>query len=161
MLTEIQVAETRVVARFDRMPDAVRAEMVKAVQVERLVLEALIKRKLSGEVLNVVTGRLRRSIFSDVETRDDAVTGTVSQSGDVKYGARHEFGFTGAETVAAHVRTITQAFGYAIAPRAVDVRSFTRTANTPERSFMRSSLADRSEAIVAALKGTVARGIAG
>lgn len=161
MLTEIQVAETRVVARFDRMPDAVRSEMVRAVQVERLVLEALIKRKLSGEVLNVVTGRLRRSIFSDVETRDDAVTGMVSQSGDVTYGARHEFGFTGEETVAAHVRTITQAFGHAIAPRAVDVRSFTRSANTPERSFMRASLTDRSEAIVAALKGAVARGIAG
>ncbi|MGU3480324.1 hypothetical protein, partial [Methylobacterium sp. D48H] len=63
------------VARFDRMPDAVRAEMVKAVQVERLVLEALIKRKPSGEVLNVVTGRLRRSIVSDVGQSGDAVTG--------------------------------------------------------------------------------------
>lgn len=160
MLTEIQVDETRVVAWFDRMPDAVRGEMVKVVQVERLVLEALVKRKLSGEVLNVVTGRLRRSIFSDVEARGDAVTGTVSQSGDVPYGARHEFGFTGAETVAAHVRTITQAFGHAIAPRVVEVQSFTRTAHTPERSFLRSSLADRTEAIVAALKGAVARGTA-
>ena len=73
----------------------------------------------------------------------------------------HEHSGRWQETVAAHVRTITQVFGHAIAPRAIDVRSFTRTANTPERSFMRSSLADRAEAIVAALKGAVARGIAG
>lgn len=160
MLTDIQVDETRVVARFDALPGSVHGELVKVVEVERLVLEALIKKKLSGEVLNVQSGNLRRSVSSHTDDDGASVHGVAIQSGDVKYGARWEFGFSGSETVAAHTRTITQAFGRAIAPSQVRVQTFTRTVDTPERSFMRSSLADRASRIVAALKGAVARGVA-
>lgn len=160
MLTDIQVDETRVVARLDGIPDRVHGELWKVVEVERLVLESLIKRKLSGDVLNVVTGNLRRSVSSHTEDDGASIYGIAAQSGDVKYGARWEYGFSGTETVAAHTRTVTQAFGRAIAPTQVDVQTFTRTVNAAERSFMRSSLADRADAIVAALKGAVARGLA-
>ncbi len=47
MLTEIQVDETRVVARFERVVGDVLRELRAAVDIERLILEALIKRKLS------------------------------------------------------------------------------------------------------------------
>ncbi|WP_053078378.1 hypothetical protein [Methylobacterium tarhaniae] len=158
MLTEIQVDETKVVARFERVVGDVLREIRAAVDIERLILEALVKRKLSGEVLNVVTGKLRRSIYSYVETEGDRISGVVAQSGDVKYGARWEFGFTGDEVVQAHVRTITQAFGRAIAPREVEVREFTRHVDQPARPFMRPSLAERAAAIVARLKGAAVRG---
>lgn len=158
MLTGIQVDETRVVARLERVPDDMLRELRAAVDIERLILEALIKRKLSGEVLNVVTGKLRRSIHSFVEAEGDRISGVVAQSGDVKYGRRWEFGFTGDEVVQAHVRTISQAFGHAIAPREVEVRAFTRHVDQPARPFMRPSLAERAAAIVARLKGAAARG---
>lgn len=160
MLTEIHIDETRVIARLDDLGGRVQHELRKVVETERLILEALIKRKLSGEVLNVVTGNLRRSVASHTEDAGASVYGVAIQSGDVKYGARWEYGFSGTETVAAHTRTVTQAFGEAIAPTEIRVQTFTRTANSPARSFMRSSLADRSAAIVAALKGAVARGLA-
>ncbi|MET7242495.1 hypothetical protein ABZT49_03945 [Methylobacterium sp. EM32] len=158
MLTGIEVDETKVVARFERVVGDVLRELRAAVDVERLILEALIKRKLSGEVLNVVTGRLRRSIYSTIEAEGDRISGVVAQSGDVKYGRRWEFGFTGDEVVRAHVRTITQAFGAAIAPREVEVREFTRHVDQPARPYMRPSLAERAAAIMARLKGAAARG---
>ncbi len=161
MLIDIQVDETRVVARFERVVGDVLRELRAAVEIERLILEALIKRKLSGEVLNVQTGKLRRSIYSYVEAEGDAISGVVAQSGDVKYGARWEFGFTGDEVVQAHVRTITQAFGRAIAPREVEVREFTRHIDQPARPYMRPSLAERAEAIVERLRGAAAKGMAG
>lgn len=161
MLTTITVDETRVVAFVEGAPDRVVKALRTAVDVERLILEALIKRKLSGQVLGVVTGNLRRSISSFVEQDGDAVYGGAIQSGDVKYGRRWEFGLTGDEAVRAHVRTITQAFGRAIAPREVEVGAFVRHVDQPARPFMGPSLDERVDAIVAHLKRAVDQGLQG
>lgn len=135
--------DREVVGRLDSLPDRLRVVLRAKVYSLVLRLEDHIKtQKLSGQVLNVVTGRLRRSIFSKVTETQDAIIGEVSSSGDVKYAARHEFGFSGQETVRAHTREIKQAFGQIIEPKTVAVRAFTRQANTPERSFMRSSFND-------------------
>lgn len=49
------------------------------------------------------------------------------------------------------------AFGRPIDPVTVTVAAFTRTANQPERSFLRSSLKDQAAAIEKALTDAVAR----
>lgn len=59
----------------------------------RLVLELLVKvkrDKLSGQALNVRTGRLRRSITRRVEVNGNDVDGIVGTN--VEYGKFHEYG---------------------------------------------------------------------
>jgi len=122
-------------------------EIVKSIQLLTIKLTNKVKNdKLSGQVLNVRTGRLRNSIHSKVEHTPNAIKGIVQTN--VKYAAVHEYGFKGSVTVKAHLRTIKQAFGKPIAPTSVQIGSFTRTANFPQRSFLRSSLQDmRQEAL--------------
>lgn len=84
--------------------------------------------KLSGQVLHVRTGRLRRSIAQNVEASGNEITGIVSTA--VSYAKTHEYGFKGTVNVRAHDRN-----GH-------PVRGHTRQVNLPERSFLRSALAD-------------------
>ena len=88
---------------------------------------------------------LRENTFDhDVEVRDLARI--------------HEYGFSGPETVRAHSRTIKQAFGRAISPKTVFVKEFSREMHMPERSFMRSALADKREEIKQGLADAIHEG---
>ena len=159
---EIEVhGSVEIVARLEALPEKLRASLRKKVPFLALLLEDHIKSdKLSGQVLNVVTGRLRRSIHSDVIETGTSIEGRVSSSGDVKYAAIHEYGFSGAETVRAHTREIKQAFGHAITPRTVNVREFVRQMEMPERSFMRSSFDDLKDVLRRGLVSAINEGLA-
>ncbi len=153
------VGDTAVEARLEGLPDALREALRRKVFGLTLMLEDYIKNdKLSGQVLNVVSGRLRRSIFSTTTETATSVEGTVASSGDVKYARIHEYGFSGPETVRAHSRTIKQAFGRAISPKTVFVKEFSREMHMPERSFMRSALADKREEIKQGLADAIHEG---
>lgn len=132
--------DANVVRSFGRVSPEVRAEIGKATG--RIVLRLMrnVKRdKLSGQVLKVRTGRLRRSITQRVEEAGDVITGIVGTN--VEYAARHEFGFTGTETVKAHLRLVKQAFGKDLKhPVWATVGTHTREAKYPEHSFLRSAL---------------------
>jgi len=74
-------------------PTRVRQALLKSitkssVQVQRAVKEG----KLTGQVLHVRTGTLRRSINREVIERDDGIFAVVGTN--VKYGAAWEQGFT-------------------------------------------------------------------
>lgn len=117
------------------------------------------KEKLSGPVLKTRTGRLRRSIntqFVESPTRLAVQVGT-----NVEYAAVHEYGFDGQQTVKAHLRTMSQAFGRQIAARKVAVRAFQRHVHLPERSFLRSSLAELAPQIRAELAHDVQAALEG
>ncbi|SDC50111.1 Bacteriophage HK97-gp10, putative tail-component [Sphingomonas sp. YR710] len=116
-----------------RLQTEVQAGLAEAA--ERLRRE-IVDNRLSGQVLNAHSGRLRGSIM--VATGNQS----VSVTSDLPYAAAQEYGFDGVETVRAHVRRIREAFGRPIAEKAVNVRSFARPAHLPARSFMRSALAD-------------------
>lgn len=148
MITAYLVGESELMARMDKMyPNAqkglLEAVTRLAIQLQRHVMQD----KLSGQVLNVRTGTLRRSINERVEQQATSTTGTVGTN--VDYAARFEYGFHGSETVKAHQRTIRQVFGKPIDERVIQVRSFTRQANQPERSFLRSALHDMEAQIKA------------
>ena len=81
--------------------------------------------KLSGQALNVRTGRLRRSINGTTTDLDTShPEGSVGTN--VKYARAHEFGFSGSVPVKAHLRTIKEAFGRSITPVSVSVAGYTR-----------------------------------
>lgn len=52
-----------------------------------------------------ITGRLRQGVNTAVEVKGDQVIGRIGDN--VKYAARHEFGFRGIESVREHVRVIS------------------------------------------------------
>lgn len=115
--------------------------------------------KLSGQVLNTRTGRLRRSINRRLEG-----SGTTSIAGyvgtNVEYARRHELGFHGTETVREHLRLIKQAWGKPLAsPKQVRVQPHSRQVDYPARSFLRTALREMDAEITAALKRATNQGI--
>jgi phage gpG-like protein len=121
----------------------------------------VVRDKLTGQVLKVRTGTLRRSIgVSMNEPGGDKIIGLVSTN--LKYAPPHEYGFHGSVNVRAHLREIKQAFGRQLkTPVTVSVGAYSRNVDLPERSFLRSALRDmRASGIIdtdinAALKGAL------
>jgi phage gpG-like protein len=135
------VGDQAVIARFEELSPALQTRAVEAITRLSLKLQRDVQTdKLSGQVLKLKTGTLRRSIDWKVNQANGQITGKVSTN--VKYGIAHEFGFSGVVDVKAHLRTITQAFGKSITPKTVEVRAHPMKMNLPERSFLRSALRD-------------------
>lgn len=146
---------------LDKMPVLV----VQAVQNKMRVLTVdlqgyVIANKLQGQVLNHKSGALSRSIQEDVLADGDTITGEVFSSGDVKYAAIHEYGGVihhpggtpyipnanggGAEFVSKIFASSLKGAGLPVTkPHDITM---------PERSFLRSSLAEKSDEIVAGIK---------
>jgi len=98
------------------------------------------KEKLTGEVLQVRSGRLRRSINMRMEgTGGDQVSGTVGTN--VLYAAIHEFG----GTIPGHPLEAVNAKALRFMPKGASDFIFRRRVQIPdirmpERSFLRSAL---------------------
>lgn len=132
----------------------IQSEIDRTMRELAVKLTAKVKaEKLSGQVLRNRTGRLRRSINFRMAGEGSAhVVATVGTN--LEYGRIHELG--GAVTIKEHLRMVRQAWGRPIAPRQVLVR--THTAHFPERSFLRSALAELEPVIRAELAAAVNRG---
>lgn len=110
--------------------------------------------KLSGQALNVRTGRLRRSINSKMTgVNTDQVAGYVGTN--VSYAHAHEFGFQGSVTVKEHLRTQVKAWGKSIEPKKVTVHAHQMKMSIPEHSFLRSALAEMDTEIDREISGAV------
>lgn len=150
------VGDKAVMARLERIPGEAEKQIGQTVGRWALKLQRhVVRDKLTGQVLNVRTGTLRRSIDQVVLRTPGTVCAVVSTN--LEYARRHEYGFKGTETVKAHLRTIKQAWGRPITPREVMVRQHVRTLNLPERSFLRSALADMAPEILADLDAAAGR----
>jgi phage gpG-like protein len=91
----IEIDDRTIITKLDFMPTKLRDALVREVTVLASKLVARIKQdKLSGQVLNVRTGNLRRSITDEVTSTASTVTGRVFSDKSVKYAAIHEFGGT-------------------------------------------------------------------
>lgn len=131
--------------RFATLPDLMRQRVRASVQALGLELLRKVKaEKLSGQVLNVRTGRLRRSVNEETRTGGDSVTSTVGTN--VSYARFWELGFRGVEQVREHLR-----LGH-------PVRAHTRTVNVAPRSFLVSSLDEMRGRIAERLTAAAAVG---
>lgn len=144
MIKATIIGHRETVDRLRRIVPDVRAELRKAIERQSIKLSSKVKaQKLSGQVLNVKTGRLRRSINQRVEEQGSRITGYVGTN--VEYAKGHEFGFSGVVTVREHLRK-------AKGNKPVTVRAHSQRVNLPARSFLRSALAESLPDIRAALK---------
>ena len=112
--------------------------------------------KLSGAVLNSRSGALRDSIVASVSADADGVVASVGSVGDVKYAAIQEYG---GKTSAHEILPVK---AQALAFVAGGAQRFARRVEhpgslIPERSYLRSSLDEMRDEILAALAEAAAR----
>lgn len=149
------IGSDRVAAKFERMQAQVMPKLTERIARIVIKLQArVVSSKLSGQVLKVRTGTLRRSIHNTVTAVGNIITGIVGTI--MEYAGIHEFGFKGPETVKEHLRTIKQAFGQPLkSPMKITIHAHTRQVNYPEHSFLRSALADMRQEILVDIYGGV------
>lgn len=155
MITGYVSGDNAITARLRAMPEAV--EQGVQASIGRLVLRLqrkVMQDKLTGQVLKVRTGTLRRSIDQVVVAEPGAVTGIVSTN--VKYGKAHEYGFKGPANVKEHLRLVKQAWGKPLKfPVFATVKAHTVNMSLPERSFLRSALREMEPDIRGDLRKSV------
>jgi len=139
MITGTVVGGEALIERFESLPNRLRAELRVGIARACLLVQRETKEsKLTGQVLNVRSGRLRRSINMRITEEPDQVTGIVGTN--VSYARAHEFGFDGTVNVREHLRrTVSGKFAI--------VHSHGRHMHLPERSFLRSALKDMTAEI--------------
>jgi len=136
------------------MPDRVRQALSNKANVLAVALEAKIQQKLSGGVLNTRSGALASSIIAAVDESSAGVSVRVGTSGDVKYAAIQEFG----GTIPPHeiVPDKAKALAFAVGGKQVFAARVNLPAVTiPERSYLRSSLAEMAGEIAEGLSDAV------
>jgi len=138
----------------DAIPN-IQSGVQKEIMRLALKMTGKVMGKLSGDVLRVRTGRLRRSIHPEWDFRQGYSGTTVGTN--VEYAGIHEYGFSGSVQVKSFQREMTKAFGKPISPTQVTVRAHTRNINMPERSFLRSTLREMNSEIVEGLQEAIAK----
>jgi phage gpG-like protein len=151
VLSVTLTGDRELIERLDAMPAKVQAALFAKVNYFALRLEEKVKKKLSGEVLNVRSGNLRRSIASDVTQSPTSVVGRVYSSGDVKYAGIHEFG---GQTKAHIIEAVNaKALAFQAGGKQVFAKRVKHPGSKiPERSYLRTSLAEMREEIVEGLR---------
>lgn len=146
---------------FNDMNDRVRAEIRRTVNALTLKLQRTIQEdKLSGQNLNVQSGRLRGSISSKVEETEGSIEGTVGAGGSlVRYAFVHEFGLEDTLSIKEHLRNIKKAFGRPITPKQITIKAHSRKAYFLERRFMRDSLDEVSKIVPKNIDAAIQRGL--
>lgn len=148
----------RVVVSLGAVGKDVRAEVAQSIGALTLRLAARSKMKLSDDVLHVRTGRLRRSITTNVTDDASGVRGEVGTN--VEYARFQEFGFHGTQTVRQSLRNVTQAFGKPLKQKTtIVVREHTRKVDYPAHSFLRSALGEMSDEVTKELSAALGRAI--
>jgi phage gpG-like protein len=137
------------------MPDRLRQALSSKANMLAVALEAKIQQKLSGGVLNTRSGALASSIIATVDESSADISVRIGTSGDVKYAAIQEFG----GTIPPHeiVPDKAKALAFAIGGKQVFAARVNLPAVTlPERSYLRSSLAEMAGEIAEGLSEAVA-----
>ncbi len=155
MINGYLVGDAQLVASMDLMPAAVRLNLGRAIFRLAIKMQRTIKAdKLTGQVLGVRTGTLRRSINQRVEDTGNAIMATVGTP--VWYARVHEEG--GTFQVKQHVRLIKKAWGRTLATPVLATVS-AHSATFPARSFLKSTLDDMRAEIEASTQQAVTQGV--
>jgi len=149
------------VQRFDRLGADVQASLLATSQTLAASLQAHVQQdKLSGQVLNRLSGDLAASIAATVEIGDGVVTAQVFAANPPPYAALLEFG----GVIPAHdVRPVSaEALSFMIDGR----RVFAKVAHIPDvvvpaHAYPPSSLQDMAAEITTELQQAVARALKG
>jgi len=141
-------------ATLAAVPGRVRNALSRKANALAAELQAKIQQKLAGTVLNARSGALVRSIVTTMDDASANVSVTIAINGDVKYAAIHEFG----GTIPPHeiAPDKAKALAFAVGGKQLFAARVNLPAVTmPERSYMRSSLAEMADEIRQGLQDAV------
>ena len=128
-------------AKVNSLSDDIRKKLRTTIDdVIQLLETRVVDNKLNGGALNRRSGRLYRSVKSEVNDTSTSITGRVYTSG-VPYARIHEYG----GTIRTRLGTGTKP------PR----KAGKATINMPMRSYMRSSLQELRGQIIEQISGAV------
>lgn len=136
----------RASAALAAMPERLQSALSDKANALAAALEAKAQQKLAGEVLNARSGALARSIVSTIEATTAGIAVTLATNGEVKYAAIQEFG----GLIRPHqiVPDKAKALAFAVAGKQIFAARVNLPAIAmPERSYLRSSLADMTDEI--------------
>ncbi len=128
------------------LPERIRDALSEKANALAAELQAKIQQKLSGDVLNMKSGAPAASIGVSIEESTAGVSVRIATSPDVKYAAIHEFG----GTIPPHqiVPDKARALAFLVGGKQVfATRVQLPTVTMPERSYMRSALAEMADQI--------------
>jgi phage gpG-like protein len=142
------------IAKMDGNPAALRRALLPVINKLSIEVQTSVKQdKLTGQVLHVRTGTLRRSINREVKEQQDGIFATIGTN--IKYGIAWENGFEGDVKVAAHTRRQRERLTYAqqylksgkirigkLTGQTAEVQAHMRHINMPARPFLKSALKD-------------------
>jgi phage gpG-like protein len=133
-------------AALAALPERIRTALAAKAGALAAALQAKIQQKLSGEVLQMKSGALAASVGVTIEESSTGVAVRIATSPDVKYAAIHEYG----GTIPPHqiVPDKAKALAFLVGSKqAFAARVQTPAVTMPERSYMRTSLAETADEI--------------
>lgn len=152
----VEVDDTAVVIKLKRLAPDTSLGVKQVVTKNTLELQQLAVRKVSGEVLKVRSGRLRRSIFQDVTADSEGTVGRVFTSPDVPYARIHEYG--GRIQIPEIVPIRARALCFEVGGRIVFAKRVApHVVEMPERPYMRPSLAEQTPKFEADMEAVAAK----
>ena len=158
MITVEIVGDKQVIAKLDALPGRLHDALLTRVTSLSLQMAAAVKLKLSGQVLNVRSGNLRRSIQSAVTDQTTEVSGRIFSDASVRYAAIQEYGGTtrphGIEAKPGGVLAF-QAGGKTVFARRINHPG----SKIPPRPFMRPTLAEYRDKIVTSFEAAAAEAV--
>jgi phage gpG-like protein len=159
MITIEPVGDRELVARLDAMPGRVHDGLARAVVRLGFELQRKVQsEKLSGQVLKVLTGSLRSSISVQIEEAETSIDASVGTN--VFYGKIQEYGVSRSWLIEARTG---RALRFLPAQAGISGRTIFRKRvmhpPLPERSFLRSALAEMAPVIEEGLREAVAEAI--
>jgi hypothetical protein len=154
----VTLQDDELIAALDEMPATVIAVLTTKVAGLAIKLQALVIDKLSGVLLHVRTGALRRSIQEEVEATDTSVIGTVFSSGDVKYARiQEDGGVTGPHDI---YPSKAQALAFVVGGSQVFAKVVHHPgSHIPAHHYMSGSLGEMAAEITEGLRAGVVEGI--
>ena len=148
-IVSVSVDASKAIAKLGRMDAATRTALRGVIVVSTQQLAALVRAKLSGQVLQKRSGRLFDSIQSQMFENTAGVFGRVFSQG-VPYARIHEYGgvinHPGSSKFQAWQNPGGWVFTHYTRPHKIPM---------PERSYMRSSLAEIRDEVLDRMRGAV------
>lgn len=166
MITVELVGYNKLITQLTAMPNKVHAAILRKVTFFALKMERRIKQKLSGEVLNVKTGDLRRSIQHEILDGPSSVYGIVFSTGgrskNPPYAEIHEKGGSinhpgGTPYLNFHGKTYFVSKSAAIASKLPVTKA--HVINIPARPYMAPTLREMQNEIVEGLQQAAREGV--
>jgi phage gpG-like protein len=142
-------------AALEAMPARIRDALSDKANSLAAELQAKIQQKLSGSVLNQKSGALARSITATIDDVSGDLSVTLATLADIKYAAIHEYGgvIPPHQIVPEKAKALAFLLG---GKQAFAARVNLPAIAMPERSYMRSSLAEMADEIRDGLSEVVA-----